>query len=249
MNFRALNGKRLRTAGFSLIELLVVVAVIGILAGVMLPALQKARRSGNTAVCVNNLRQLGLGAQLYWGDYDNNPFPYKFGATNNGDIYWFGWIERGAEGARKFDVTQGILYPYVKDGVRTCPELNYALAEFKLKATGAAYGYGYNLNLSPAPNGPKLKMNEIARPADLAVFADAAQVNTFQAPASPEHPMLEEFYYFNTAEATVHFRHGGKAVTVFCDGHVAGQSAAPGSMDNRLPGALVGRLADDLVTP
>jgi prepilin-type N-terminal cleavage/methylation domain-containing protein/prepilin-type processing-associated H-X9-DG protein len=238
-----------KNRAFTLIELLVVVAVIGVLSALSLPAIQRARRSANGAICVNNLRQLGLGAHLYWSDNDNMPFQYKLGPTNNGDVYWFGWIERGAEGERRFDVTQGVLYPYVRDSVRTCPQLNYAMAEFKLKARGAAYGYGYNLHLSPTPNKPIVKMNSVARPTDLALFADAAQVNTFQAPASPEHPMLEEFYYIDATEPTAHFRHSKSALTSFCDGHVVAQKMEPGSLDDRLPNSDVGRLPSQLLLP
>lgn len=239
----------MKKRAFTLIELLVVVAVIGILSALSLPALQRARRSANGTVCVNNLRQLGLGAQLYWSDNDNAPFQYKLGATNNGDVYWFGWIERGAEGQRRFDVAQGVLYPYVRDSVRTCPQLNYALAEFKLKARGAAYGYGYNFHLSPVPNTPPVKMNSVAHPSELALFADAAQVNTFQAPATPERPMLEEFYYINATEPTAHFRHSASALTSFCDGHVAAQKMEPGTLDERIPTANVGRLPSRLLLP
>jgi prepilin-type N-terminal cleavage/methylation domain-containing protein/prepilin-type processing-associated H-X9-DG protein len=239
----------MKRRAFTIVELLVVVAVIGILSALGLPALQRARRSANGAVCLNNLRQLGIGAQLYWGDNDQNPFAYKLGSTNNGDIYWFGWIERGAEGTRQFDVTQGVLYPYVRDAVRVCPQLNYAMAEFKLKARGAAYGYGYNLNLSPVPNQPVVKMNTIVRPADLAVFSDAAQVNTFQAPASPDHPMLEEFYYISADEPTTHFRHNGSAITAFSDGHASAEKMEQGSLDDRLPDANVGRLRTALLKP
>jgi prepilin-type N-terminal cleavage/methylation domain-containing protein/prepilin-type processing-associated H-X9-DG protein len=239
----------MRRAAFTLIELLVVVAIIGVLAGLLFPAVRRAKQSANTATCINNLRQLGMGAQMYWGDYESESFPYKVGATNGGDLYWFGWLQRGAEGARQFDVTRGLLYPYVRDSVRTCPQLNYALRDFKLKATGAAYGYGYNLQLSPSPTRAKLKMNELARPATLALFADAAQVNTFQAPASPDHPMLEEFYYVSPGEATAHFRHGGSAYVAFCDGHVSAQKPAPGTEDTRLPNANVAELPPDLLKP
>jgi prepilin-type N-terminal cleavage/methylation domain-containing protein/prepilin-type processing-associated H-X9-DG protein len=239
----------MKRRAFTLVELLVVIAVIGILSSLMLPAVQKARRAANGAVCLNNLRQLSAAAQLYWGDNENNPFPYKLGATNNGDVYWFGWIERGAEGQRKFDVSQGVLYAYVRDSVRTCPQLNYAIAEFKLKATGASYGYGYNLHLSPAPNLAKVKMNSVARPAELAVFADAAQVNTFQAPASPERPMLEEFYYVNSTEATAHFRHRSAAMAAFVDGHASSEKMEKGSLDERLPTVNVGRLAARILVP
>jgi len=67
------------------------------------------------------------------------------------------------------------------------------MSQFKLKASGAAYGYGYNLALSSGPSQPPVTITRAPRPADLMVLADAAQVNDFQAPATASNPMLEEF--------------------------------------------------------
>ncbi|MDZ7617071.1 MAG: DUF1559 domain-containing protein, partial [Patescibacteria group bacterium] len=51
--------------GFTLIEMLVVVAIIGLLIGMLLPAIQAARESARSAVCKSNLRQFGLGMQMH----------------------------------------------------------------------------------------------------------------------------------------------------------------------------------------
>ncbi len=55
---------------FTLIEVLVVVATVGLLAAVLLPALSRAKESGRRTVCLNNLRQLGIALRHYADDHD-----------------------------------------------------------------------------------------------------------------------------------------------------------------------------------
>jgi prepilin-type N-terminal cleavage/methylation domain-containing protein/prepilin-type processing-associated H-X9-DG protein len=62
------------TRGFTLIELLTVIAIIAILAGILLPTLGKARQSAMRTKCLNNLRELAKGLQLYAQDF-RSQFP------------------------------------------------------------------------------------------------------------------------------------------------------------------------------
>lgn len=57
--------KRQENCGFTLVELLVVIAIIGVLVGLLLPAVQAAREAARRTQCINNLKQMGLGAVNY----------------------------------------------------------------------------------------------------------------------------------------------------------------------------------------
>ena len=236
--------------GFTLIELLVVVAIIGVLAGLLLPTLSRGQALARRAQCGGHLRQLGVAAHLYWDDNSGACFRYQLGSTNGGVLYWFGWLADGTEGQRAFDPTVGALFPYLQGrGVEICPSLNYGSSQFKLKANGAAYGYAYNRFLSAPATQPPVNTTRLPSASTVAVFADAAQVNTFQAPASPKNPMLEEFYYVDDRSRTAHFRHRHLANVVFCDGRVAAEAPVAGSLDPRLPSAWVGTLRREILAP
>ena len=99
---------------------------------------------------------------------------------------------------------------------------------FKPKGTSVIFSYGCNSYVFGGPGQATMKVDKISHPTGTAIFADAAQVNDFQPPASHNHPLVEEWYYvdleLNYSSANNycngHFRHNQTANVTFADGHV-----------------------------
>lgn len=102
-----LNNKK---SGFTLIEMLVVIAIIAILAAILFPVFGRAREKARTASCASNLKQIGLAVLMYSQDYDET-LPMV-------------WLDdNGTAGYQSGDSTWAeLIRPYVKnDQIYRCP--------------------------------------------------------------------------------------------------------------------------------
>lgn len=111
-----------RTSGFSLIEMLVVLCVIGVLAALIFSAFGRVREKGRQTACLSNLKQLGVAIALYQGDNDQI-FPRGGDPT---DIHTSLW-QQAADGVYADEVDHlppltFVLRPYIKSkDVWRCP--------------------------------------------------------------------------------------------------------------------------------
>ena len=219
--------------GFTLLELLVVMAIIGALAALILSAVRKVREQGDTTRCLANLRQLVAANLAYANDHDGRFCPAQ-DETNT--IRWHG--ARGEEGG-KFDPAGGPLAPYLggEGRVKLCPALKDVLSGAASWEDGTG-GYGYNATYiggTPLDWREPERASMVSRPARTVMFTDAA---------FPKSQGLQEYAYCEPWRAvdyagrlraalapSVHFRHGARASVAWCDGRVSAE--APSKLGGR----------------
>ncbi len=74
LHFQTPVNKHLKTSeGFSLIELLVTIAILALLAALLLPAISASKSKAKRTACLNNLRQISLGVRMYCDDSNDAP--------------------------------------------------------------------------------------------------------------------------------------------------------------------------------
>lgn len=235
---RAFYSRRSGNA-FTLVELLVVIAVIAVLASLLLPALARARNKARAVTCLNNERQLGLASQIYTDEF-NDRLPYNLGSDEIRKsvaqaqfVNWcstiLDWEVENSDNTNTTLVTQGGIGSYTGHTARIykCPEDNYVsdlqaaagwTARVRSISMNAMIGDAGQFSRSGANvNNPNyqqfFKLSQVPKPAQIFVFVE-------------EHPnSVDDGYFINNPETpswtnlpAAH--HNGAANLTFADGHL-----------------------------
>lgn len=234
---RASHASSRTGRGFTLLELLVVIALIAVLAAMLMPVLNRARARTQGFQSVSNTRQLTLGWLLYSDDY-NGRLPYNLGGANGGkspamktNANWVNnnltW-ELDSDNTNNASLTEASLGPYVSKSAQIyrCPS-DRVLSGVQRDAGWSHRVRSYSMNamvgdageLSSTGNNQNnphyiqfFRITDIPRPTDIFVFVE-------------EHPdsvndgyFLNKFYVNHWIDLPAS-EHNGAAPFAFADGH------------------------------
>lgn len=182
---------------FTLIELLIVIAIIAILASMLLPALRKARESAKRINCSGNLKQIAMGVGMYTNVYNGFLPSYDFQA---GPLrLWFSSVGNVIDDT----ISDYVKFANMKPEYFHCPSAPDADWGYN------ALSYGYNPHLGyfrAGGPGDKYKINQVQRPSEIIMNADGDGDGRYDS-------------YVDISYYIVGDRHDEGACLAYVDGH------------------------------
>lgn len=132
---------------FTLIELLIVIAIIAILAAMLLPALNQAREKGKSIKCIGNLKQTGMVMDMYSNDYDDWLLPPR-GPVPEKESRWSDYLVKYSSGFTIDSITSLSQDNLKHLSAFCCPKLDFKGKDaYSLAKHSANQVYGMNLHL------------------------------------------------------------------------------------------------------
>lgn len=199
----------MRRRGFTLIEVLVVVAIIALLVSILLPSLAEARRRARASVCLSNTRQLGVATQMYAGTYKG--YLIDYGLAHGGSVdestTWFNTLRRD----------------YHDKLVARCPDDGsvYWKEPYPATTQKRRVSYGVNDYVTGRIEGYEhcRRIEAIRRPATTIMFCEMTQAGEY-AVSDHVHPINWVLNPLDEAEKEIETKlHVGKCNYAFVDGH------------------------------
>lgn len=237
MKRRSIRRPARRRVGFTLIELLVVIAIIAILAGLLLPALSRAKRQGQQAVCMSNFRQIGLGTIMYI-DSNEDVFP----GTASRNTYGFqltDWIYWRTNTQLYPPVEQSPIAVYigsVQSNLFRCPSDRDNSTRANMRDAHGPYFYSYSLTSYDIQNNRNLgmasiyrttggqawfpfRMAYIQRPSSKIMYTEENASARLDDSPVPNAAIINDGRWVPTGDY-ITIRHNGRGNALFADGHV-----------------------------
>jgi prepilin-type processing-associated H-X9-DG protein len=184
---------------FTLIELLLVCAIIAVLTSLLLPALKNAKENAKGILCKGNLKQLGLAASAYSGDYNDYAPHGIFGSNYMYSGYHGNIFPEYIGGTKVMDIKSGwnvSLIAICPSGKRFDDSSNYTVPNF-------SYGFNDGISRVYGSSNPQYKLSSIINPSKKFMLTDTANAAN----------QLNKRDHFA-------FRHMNKANIIFVDNHV-----------------------------
>ena len=197
-----------RKQKFTLIELLIVIAIIAILAAMLLPSLSRARGVAYQAACMNSMKQLGLSTASYIDDYNGLLKTYNYDGTN--EQTWSDFI-----------LFNGIMDTTNKEQkVLLCPGATQKQWISKYYTIGAAATNWTTPTEYRFPENYGIVVKKLRKPSQYVFLADTAVGLGSSKPQNVGRQSYNIYYHNNTAKIGIQTRHGNRANLWLFDGHV-----------------------------